>query len=132
MARTTRKTTTTAKAPAAAQARPAAAKKTTKAAKTVHAPELVALAEATGAPVVESYALFVGRNMHYLGAVLSGGRGLVPAAHVEPGKRVVVTYFQGPAGLGRPVATGVFRASMEVELVNEGPVTVLLDTRRSF
>jgi len=33
---------------------------------------------------------------------------------------------------GLPVATGVFRASMEVELVNEGPVTILLDSRRLF
>ena len=29
-----------------------------------------------------------------------------------------------------PVSTGVFRAHMEVELVNEGPVTLLLDSRR--
>lgn len=33
---------------------------------------------------------------------------------------------------GLPVGTGVFRASMEVELVNEGPVTILLDSRRLF
>jgi D-tyrosyl-tRNA(Tyr) deacylase len=33
---------------------------------------------------------------------------------------------------GLPVATGVFRASMEVELVNEGPVTILLDSKRLF
>jgi D-tyrosyl-tRNA(Tyr) deacylase len=33
---------------------------------------------------------------------------------------------------GLPVATGVFRADMAVELVNEGPVTILLDTRRTF
>jgi len=31
-----------------------------------------------------------------------------------------------------PVETGRFRASMQVELVNDGPVTLLLDTRRSF
>ena len=33
---------------------------------------------------------------------------------------------------GLPVATGVFRAQMEVELVNDGPVTLLLDTARAF
>jgi D-aminoacyl-tRNA deacylase len=33
---------------------------------------------------------------------------------------------------GLAVATGVFRASMEVELVNEGPVTILLDSKRLF
>jgi len=30
------------------------------------------------------------------------------------------------------VETGVFQAMMEVELVNEGPVTVLVDTDRQF
>ena len=32
--------------------------------------------------------------------------------------------------LGRPVATGVFGADMKVALVNDGPVTVWLDTRQ--
>lgn len=31
--------------------------------------------------------------------------------------------------LGRPVATGVFGAEMRVELINEGPVTLSLDSR---
>jgi D-tyrosyl-tRNA(Tyr) deacylase len=31
-----------------------------------------------------------------------------------------------------PVATGVFQAQMDVELVNDGPVTILLDSRRLF
>jgi D-tyrosyl-tRNA(Tyr) deacylase len=34
--------------------------------------------------------------------------------------------------LGVTVVTGRFRAEMAVELVNEGPVTLLLDTRRLF
>ena len=37
------------------------------------------------------------------------------------------------AGLTGPrVESGVFRAMMEVELVNDGPVTILLDTDRGF
>jgi D-tyrosyl-tRNA(Tyr) deacylase len=35
------------------------------------------------------------------------------------------------AGIAQ-VATGVFRADMDVELVNHGPVTILLDSRRGF
>ena len=31
--------------------------------------------------------------------------------------------------LGRPVATGIFGAMMEVALVNDGPVTLVLDSR---
>ena len=33
---------------------------------------------------------------------------------------------------GVAVATGVFRADMAVELVNDGPVTLLLDSRKAF
>ena len=33
---------------------------------------------------------------------------------------------------GLPCGTGVFRADMQVELVNDGPVTILYDTRRLF
>lgn len=33
---------------------------------------------------------------------------------------------------GLTVATGVFQAHMEVTLVNDGPVTMLLDSRRGF
>ncbi len=33
---------------------------------------------------------------------------------------------------GLPVAEGVFRAHMEVEMVNDGPVTILLDSERAF
>ena len=32
-------------------------------------------------------------------------------------------------GLGRPVARGVFAADMQVALVNDGPVTILIDSR---
>ncbi len=41
-------------------------------------------------------------------------------------------YEQGAGRLrerGLPVAPGVFRATMQVELVNDGPVTLLLDSR---
>jgi D-tyrosyl-tRNA(Tyr) deacylase len=34
--------------------------------------------------------------------------------------------------LGVTVATGVFQAMMSVELVNEGPVTILLDSDKTF
>ncbi len=34
--------------------------------------------------------------------------------------------------IGIPVETGVFRADMAVSLVNDGPVTILLDSRKTF
>lgn len=34
------------------------------------------------------------------------------------------------ADLGRPVKTGVFAADMQVSLVNDGPVTITIDSRR--
>lgn len=35
-------------------------------------------------------------------------------------------------GLGVKVQTGVFRADMSVDLVNDGPVTMLIDSRKLF
>lgn len=34
------------------------------------------------------------------------------------------------SGLGRPVATGIFGADMQVTLVNDGPVTLSIDSRQ--
>jgi len=42
-------------------------------------------------------------------------------------------YFVAAArARGLKVATGVFQAHMEVELVNSGPVTILLDSSKNF
>ena len=42
-------------------------------------------------------------------------------------------YFVGRArSLGLSVETGVFQAMMRVSLVNDGPVTILLDSRKGF
>jgi D-tyrosyl-tRNA(Tyr) deacylase len=51
----------------------------------------------------------------------------------EPG-RAEALYLRVAAGLsatGLPVGTGRFGATMEVELVNDGPVTLWLETRGS-
>jgi len=32
------------------------------------------------------------------------------------------------AELGKPIQTGIFGADMQVELLNDGPVTIILDT----
>jgi D-tyrosyl-tRNA(Tyr) deacylase len=34
--------------------------------------------------------------------------------------------------LNIPLQTGIFQATMSVELVNEGPVTILLDSDKTF
>ncbi len=36
------------------------------------------------------------------------------------------------AGMGLRVGYGVFGAHMDVELVNDGPVTILIDTKKTF
>jgi D-tyrosyl-tRNA(Tyr) deacylase len=41
-------------------------------------------------------------------------------------------YVELLRGKGLQVETGVFQAMMEVELVNDGPVTILLDSKRLF
>ncbi|MEM6106895.1 D-aminoacyl-tRNA deacylase [Mycobacterium sp. 050272] len=47
-----------------------------------------------------------------------------PAAIAEP---LVAAFGQALRGLGARVETGVFGANMQVELVNDGPVTVFLE-----
>jgi D-tyrosyl-tRNA(Tyr) deacylase len=49
------------------------------------------------------------------------------AAPPEEAERLYRRFAERVAGRGLRVASGVFRANMEVELVNDGPVTVLLD-----
>jgi D-tyrosyl-tRNA(Tyr) deacylase len=50
------------------------------------------------------------------------------AAPPEPARALYARVCALLREKGLPVAEGVFRASMEVELVNDGPVTILLDT----
>jgi D-tyrosyl-tRNA(Tyr) deacylase len=58
--------------------------------------------------------------------------GYSDAAVPEEAERLY-RYFVGRlAGSGLTVAEGVFRAMMDVALVNQGPVTLLLDSLRQF
>jgi D-tyrosyl-tRNA(Tyr) deacylase len=52
------------------------------------------------------------------------------AAPSETGRPLFDEYVAVCRRLGVPVQTGEFGALMQVELVNDGPVTLLLDTRR--
>lgn len=47
-------------------------------------------------------------------------------------RRLFEQFCQCARALGTRVETGVFQAKMEVELVNQGPVTILVDTRKVF
>jgi D-tyrosyl-tRNA(Tyr) deacylase len=62
-------------------------------------------------------------------ADLSRGRrpGFGPAAAPEVAEPMVERFVARLRGAGRSVATGRFGAEMEVELVNDGPFTLLLD-----
>lgn len=51
----------------------------------------------------------------------------VGAARPEQAEPLVDRFVTTLQELGTPVATGKFRADMQVELVNDGPVTLLLD-----
>jgi D-tyrosyl-tRNA(Tyr) deacylase len=49
------------------------------------------------------------------------------AAAPEPARGLVEAFAQALRDLGAPVATGQFAARMQVELVNDGPVTLLIE-----
>lgn len=54
------------------------------------------------------------------------------AADPVDAERLYLLLVDRLASLGLPTATGTFRATMNVALVNDGPVTLLLDSRKTF
>jgi len=54
------------------------------------------------------------------------------AAPPETAKALYEYFLQRAKSTGLGTAAGVFQAMMEVELVNSGPVTILLDSSRNF
>jgi D-tyrosyl-tRNA(Tyr) deacylase len=63
-----------------------------------------------------------------------GGRrpSFISAAPPELAKALYEEFCAALRKLGVTVATGIFQAMMSVELVNEGPVTILLDSEKTF
>jgi D-tyrosyl-tRNA(Tyr) deacylase len=56
----------------------------------------------------------------------------IQAAPPEEANRLYRHFVEHARGLGLRVAEGVFQAMMDVSLVNVGPVTILLDSRKAF
>ena len=56
----------------------------------------------------------------------------IQAAPPEQGKALYEEFVRALRGLGVTVATGVFQTHMSVEIVNDGPVTILLDSDKLF
>lgn len=54
------------------------------------------------------------------------------AAPPEWANRLYQEFIAEVRGLGIPVETGRFQAEMQVALVNDGPVTLLIDSRKLF
>ncbi len=54
------------------------------------------------------------------------------AARPERAKELYELFVAKIRGLGLRCETGVFQAMMQVELVNDGPVTILVDSTKAF
>jgi D-tyrosyl-tRNA(Tyr) deacylase len=67
-----------------------------------------------------------------MGDVRKGRRPAFDAAAPPESARAVFDDLLERLRAGGPVETGVFQAHMDVELTNDGPVTILLDSRRTF
>jgi D-aminoacyl-tRNA deacylase len=86
----------------------------------------LALAEVSGGVLVVS-------QFTLLGDARKGNRpSFVEAAGPDAANALYERFCALLREKGLPIATGVFRATMEVELVNDGPVTILLDSKRMF
>ncbi|HUV46505.1 MAG TPA: D-aminoacyl-tRNA deacylase [Candidatus Bathyarchaeia archaeon] len=63
----------------------------------------------------------------------SGNRpSFIMAAPAEKGEKLYNLFIEKLRSLGFKVMSGVFRKKMDVELVNDGPVTILLDSQKGF
>lgn len=68
-----------------------------------------------------------------LGDCRKGRRpGFTDAAPPELADALYQDYVNVLRSRGITVATGVFRADMQVALINDGPVTIMLDSRKQF
>jgi D-aminoacyl-tRNA deacylase len=56
----------------------------------------------------------------------------ISAAPPELAKRLYEEFCEALEKLGITADTGIFQAFMSVELVNEGPVTILVDSEKTF
>ena len=63
-----------------------------------------------------------------------GGRrpGFTDAARPEEANRLYEQLVEAWRGMGVHVETGVFRTDMKVSLVTDGPVTILMDSEKTF
>jgi len=81
---------------------------------------------------VEGSALVVSQFTLYGDARGQRRPSFITAAPPEKAKQLYEEFTAALRGLGINVATGIFQAMMSVELVNEGPVTILLDSDKTF
>ena len=58
--------------------------------------------------------------------------GYSDAAPPQQAKQLYESFIDLVNGLGITTATGIFQAAMEVTIVNDGPVTLLIDTEKTF
>ncbi len=56
----------------------------------------------------------------------------IEAARPEKARALYESVVAELRGLGMKTETGIFQADMKVSLINDGPVTLLLDSRRTF
>jgi D-tyrosyl-tRNA(Tyr) deacylase len=78
-------------------------------------------------------AMLVVSQFTLLGDCRKGRRpSFIDAAPPEQAERLYETFVAAVGVQGVRVATGKFRAMMQVELVNDGPVTLMLDSRKRF
>ena len=81
---------------------------------------------------VKGAALVVSRFTLYGDARGQRRPSFTSAAPAEKAKALYEEFTVAMRGLGVNVATGIFQTMMSVELVNEGPVTILLDSDKTF
>ena len=78
-------------------------------------------------------AVLVVSQFTLLGDVRRGRRpSFITAAQPDEANQLYESYCQKLVAAGIEVGQGRFQADMQVALINDGPVTIMLDSRKSF
>jgi D-aminoacyl-tRNA deacylase len=86
-------------------------------------------AEKMNLSVTDTHGAALVASQFTLAADLRGNRpGFSAAAAPELARELYETFTDAIAAQGIPVAKGIFGADMAIELVNDGPVTIWMDT----
>ncbi len=77
--------------------------------------------------------LLIVPNFTVYGSVIKGMRpSFIASGNVEEARKKYERFLEKLEAMGTPFEKGIFQADMQVSLINDGPVTLLIDSDKLF